>query len=113
VTTKVLFSIAENSKINFHSIINTAAMQLCTRAADVDWQYDSGILCYGDLWENRLFNIELHATTMFIRLFKGTDYLPSNEKRQRDSTRRQQRKVSQVFFEQCLLKLMFILIHVH
>jgi hypothetical protein len=43
------------------------------RTADVDWQCDLGILCYGDLWEGRLFKIELYATIMFIRSFNGAD----------------------------------------
>jgi hypothetical protein len=43
------------------------------RTADVDWQCDLGILYYGDLWEGRLFNIELYATIMLNRLFNGAD----------------------------------------
>jgi hypothetical protein len=42
---------------------------LCwTRTADADWQSDLGILCYGDLLEGRLFNIELYVTGLFVYL---------------------------------------------
>jgi hypothetical protein len=43
------------------------------RTADVDWQCDLGILCYDDLMEDRLFNIELYAIIIYIRLFNGAD----------------------------------------
>jgi hypothetical protein len=34
---------------------------------------DLGILCYGDLLEGRLFNVELYETVMFARIFNGGD----------------------------------------
>jgi hypothetical protein len=48
-------------------------MLCCMRTADVDWQCGLGILCYGDLLEGRLFNIELYTTIMLIRLFNDAD----------------------------------------
>jgi hypothetical protein len=48
-------------------------MLCCMSNADVDWQRDLGILCYGDSLEGRLFNMELYATVTFIRLHNGVD----------------------------------------
>jgi hypothetical protein len=40
---------------------------------DVDWQYDLGIRCYGDLLESRLFNVELYDKIIFICFFQGAE----------------------------------------
>jgi hypothetical protein len=41
--------------------------------ADVDWQCDLSICCYGDLVKGRLLNVELYETVMFIHLINGGD----------------------------------------
>jgi hypothetical protein len=46
--------------------------------ADVDWQCELRNFCCGDLLEGRSFNIKLHETVMFIRLFNGGDLTPQN-----------------------------------
>jgi hypothetical protein len=52
---------------------NLTFLPWCKRTADVNWQCDLGILCYGDLLEGRLFNVELYETIIFIHLFNGAD----------------------------------------
>jgi hypothetical protein len=54
---EVLSTIADNSKTQHFMI----GMLCCLRTPDVDWQWDLGVLCYGDLLDCRLFNIELYA----------------------------------------------------
>jgi hypothetical protein len=49
-----------------------AAMLRCTRTAGIR-QCELRILCFGDLLNGRLFNIELYETVMFIHLFNGAD----------------------------------------
>jgi hypothetical protein len=46
----------------------------CIRSANVDWQCDSGFLCYGDLLRGRLFHVELYETIVFIHLFNSADF---------------------------------------
>jgi hypothetical protein len=46
-------------------------MLCCMRTAEVDWQCDVVIPCYGHVLEGGLFNVELYERDIFIRLCNG------------------------------------------